>query len=97
MRAYEEFTGHAAGQVAEVQIEHPTSAAVVGRLVGVAYEAVRNGQTIKYMHEFAAGCEPTLAVAPGKQAQLLIVGGSYTFTDHGIVDVKPRRSRKSKR
>ncbi len=98
MKAFEEFTGHKSEHYATVKIDLPSSAAVVGRLVGVAYEAVRDGRTIKYMHEFEDGCEPTLAVAPGKLAQLLIVGGSYTFTDHGIVDVpvKKRRTRRSK-
>lgn len=96
MKTFEEFTGHKSEHFATVNINVPKSAAVVGKLLGVAYEAVRDGQTIRYMHEFAPGCEPTLAVAPGAQAQLLIVGGSYTFTDHGIVDVKPKKARKSR-
>lgn len=98
MKTFEEFTGHKSEHYATVEIDIPSEAAVVGKLIGVAYEAVRDGKTIRYMHEFEDGCEPTLAVAPRKQAQLLIVGGSYTFTDHGIVDVpvKKHRARKSK-
>lgn len=97
MRTFEEFTGHKSEHYATVKINVPKSAAVVGKLLGVAYEAVRDGQTIQYMHEFAKGCEPTLAVAPGAQAQLLIVGGSYTFTDHGIVDVPTKRARSKRK
>lgn len=97
MKTFEEFTGHKSEHVATVEISLPSSAAVVGKLIGIAYEAVRDGKTIQYMHPFEPGCEPTLAVAPGKQAQLLIVGGSYTFTDHGIVDVPVKKSRARKR
>lgn len=89
--AYEEFTGHKATKVETVNLQLPACATKIGSLLGVAYEAVRDGKKEKYFHEFNRKSRPTLAVSvssPGKPALLIIVGGHYTFTDHGIEDLR---------
>lgn len=84
---YEEFSGHEAVELGTVaKPVMPDVAAVIGELDGIAYEAVRDGVREKYFHEFAAKSRPLLCVSPdGKQ--LIILGGHYRFTDHGIVDI----------
>lgn len=89
-RAYEDFSGHKATKAIKVVIELPESAVQIGKLVGVAYEATRDGVTERYFHEFKKSSQPVLGIAcksPGSKAQIVIVGGKYTFTDHGIEDL----------
>jgi hypothetical protein len=83
---YEEFSGHPGEIVGTVdKPEMPDVAVVVGELEGIAYETVRDGIKEKYFHKFSKKARPLLCVSFDGQ-QLLIVGGEYEFTDHGIVD-----------
>jgi hypothetical protein len=91
-RRFTRFTGHDAEEVGRVEIPSlPKVATVIGELDGVMYMTVRDGNEEKYVHEFKGTAKPLLCVSPDG-AQLLIVGGSYLFTERGIVD-KPRKTR----
>lgn len=97
---YERFTGHEAESLGKVSVpDLPKVAAVIGDCDGVLYTTVRDGVTEKYIHEFAkADDKPLLCVTPdGKQ--LLLIGGTYDFTERGIVDgsdLKTRRALKGR-
>ena len=83
---YEEFTGHDATFIDNFDISLPSVAARIGFLDAVMYTTVRDGKTEKYIHEFKKHSRPLLAVSfDGRQ--LLVIGGSYQFTDRGIEDV----------
>lgn len=83
---YEQFSGHDADEFEQVEIPDPPAvAAVIGRLEGVIYSTVRDGEEERYIHRFRAKSQPLLCVSPDGR-QLLIVQGSYQFTDRGIVD-----------
>lgn len=90
---YEQFTGHDA--VDEFSIDKPTIPDVllaVGEIDGIMYSTIRDGVAEKYIHKFKKSCRPIFAVShDGKQ--LFMVGGSYTFTDRGIVDATTSRRR----
>lgn len=79
---YEDFTGQEADEIAEVQFKLPKVAIMVGKLEAVVYTTTRDGETEKYIHEFENNA-PILAVSDDGR-QLLIIGGNYEFTDHGI-------------
>jgi len=57
----------------------------IGKCDGVLYTTVRDGVTEKYIHEFKKAARPVL-VASFDGKQLLLIGGSFDFTDRGIVD-----------
>ena len=57
----------------------------VGRLDGVIYTTIRDGQTESYIHEFKKKSAPTL-ISSHSGKQLGLVGGDYTFKDSGIND-----------
>ena len=58
---------------------------VIGKLAGVLYDTVRDGEKLQYIHEFTGRSRPTLCASwDGKQ--IFIVDGHYNFTDEGIVD-----------
>ena len=82
---FRDFTGHDPEPIGRATIDVPKTAAVIGELEGVIYGTVRDGKKERYIHRFKASSRPLLCVSPdGKQ--LLIVGGSYEFTERGIVD-----------
>lgn len=83
---YERFTGHDAEVIGKFYIPAlPKTAVAIGTVDGIMYTTVRDGRTEKYIHKFKAKDKPVFAVTPdGKQ--ILFVGGSYTFTERGIVD-----------
>lgn len=84
-RLYKEFSGHDAEVVDVVDVPDYDTYMIVGELVGVAYEAVRDGVSEKYFHEFRKSSRPLLAAShDGKEIR--IIGGKYEFNDHGIVD-----------
>lgn len=86
MRLYSDFSGHDPEVIGTVEKpELPNICVAVGELDGIAYEAVRDGVKEKYFHKFAKKARPLLCVS-FDGAQLFILGGSYDFTDHGIVD-----------
>lgn len=73
----------------------------MGDLLGIAYQAKRDGKTDRYFHEFAPHARGKL-VARDDGRRLYIDGGSYIVTDHGIEDmpklftVNPSPRRKGK-
>jgi hypothetical protein len=86
-RAFEDFTGRKARKVTVEKIDDgPVTGWEMGPLVGVAYEAVRDGQRDRYFHEFAKSARPRL-VARDDGRQLYIAGGRYNVTERGVEDM----------
>jgi len=83
---YESFSGHAADEAATIELPDDFDALVcIGQCDGVLYTTVRDGKTEKYIHQFSRSSRPLLTCTPdGKN--LVIIGGSYQFTELGIVD-----------
>jgi len=83
---YTRFTGHEADEL--VSIDNPVmpdTMLVIGDIDGVMYTTIRDGQVEKYVHQFKQKCRPLFCVShDGKQ--LFMLGGSYDFTERGIVD-----------
>ena len=83
---YERFTGHKATE--SVMVDKPVLPdvmLVVGDIDFIGYTTVRDGVTEKYIHKFTKKCRPLFSVShDGKQ--LFMLGGSYDFTELGIVD-----------
>lgn len=86
VRGFRDFTGMDPAHVEMVPgYEKPDVAFQVGPLLGVIYEAVRDGEREQYIHRFKKKARPLLASSPdGKQ--LYMLGGAYRFTERGIVD-----------
>lgn len=82
---FADFSGHDAQPWLRVRVPVPKVALVVGRCDGVLYTTVRDGRTEKYIHKFKAKSAPALCASPDGN-QLFIVGGSFEFTERGIVD-----------
>lgn len=79
------FSGHEPRFVDEYAMKVPTVGMQVGLVTGIMYKAKRDGVTEEYLHEFTGKSRPILAVSPDGR-QILILGGDYQFTDHGIED-----------
>lgn len=85
-RLYTQFTGHEADEFVEVDKPvMPDVMLVIGDVDGILYTTVRDGNEESYIHEFEKKCRPLFCVAPDGKA-LFILGGSYDFTERGIVD-----------
>lgn len=82
---FEEFAGRKPRRADELDHETPEVVIQVGSVVGIQYETTRDGETAEYYHEFRRKSRPILCVGTDGQ-NLLIVGGRYEFTDHGIED-----------
>lgn len=85
----EDFSGHKAQVVGKVNIPNPPKMALaIGEVLGIIYRTKRDGVMENYIHRFVKVSRPLLATShDGKQ--LLLIGGSYNFTERGIVDKKP--------
>ena len=85
-RLYEDFTGQEPEEISIVdKPEMPDVLLAIGRVTGLMYETVRDGQLEDYIHEFSGKARPTFAVShDGKR--LFMLGGAYNFTARGIVD-----------
>jgi hypothetical protein len=85
-KLYEDFTGHEASEYQT--LDKPVLPDVmlqVGDIDFIGYTTVRDGKTEKYIHKFSKKCRPLFTVShDGKQ--LFMLGGSYDFTELGIVD-----------
>lgn len=81
----ERFSGHKATSVMRVQEKDVKTGLVVGKLDGVLYSTVRDGNAEKYIHRFRNKSRPLLA-ASSDGTQLRIVGGQFEFTEAGIED-----------
>jgi hypothetical protein len=83
---FEAFTGDEAEHSERITVPPlPKAATFVGLCDGVLYTAVRDGQRQRFIHRFRLKDRPVLACSPDGR-QLLLLGGSYEFTDRGIVD-----------
>jgi hypothetical protein len=85
-RLYEDFTGHQAEYV-EV-FDKPVIPGVlvnIGYCDGILYTTVRDGKVERYIHQFSKKARPLFCVSPDGQT-LWLLGGSYDFTERGIVD-----------
>jgi len=85
-KLYSDFTGHEATEYEMVDkpVIHDVML-LVGDVDGILYTTVRDGKTEKYIHKFKAASRPLFTVShDGKQ--LYMLGGSYDFTELGIVD-----------
>lgn len=82
---YQQFTGMNPESISRVDVRLPQSALVIGNLVAVMYETVRDGKVERYKHTFRARSRPLLAASSDGKS-LLILGGGFQFTDRGIVD-----------
>jgi len=85
-RAFEEFHGAPSKRQRRVFVPDPPEAGwLLGRVIGVVYEAERDGETHQYMHEFRRRSAPDLVVSEDGKA-LYFGGGNYQVTDRGIED-----------
>lgn len=85
--AYRNFTGALPKGAYTVKLDRgPQAAYRLGSLVGVAYEATRDGVTERYFHEFTKAARPDLAVRDDGR-QLYVTRGRYRVTDRGIEDM----------
>lgn len=83
---YADFTGHEALDIFSVDKPViPDVMLAVGQIDGIMYSTVRDGVPEKYIHKFKKSCRPTFAVSHDGKS-LYMIGGSYTFTDRGIID-----------
>lgn len=103
-KAFTEFSGHRPNKVVKRQLDDKEVTGYrLGSLLGVAYEARRDGKTDRYFHEFGKKARPDLVVKDDG-SQLYISGGNYAVTDHGIEDMpalfvvnpSPRRKKAAK-
>lgn len=86
-RAYKAFTGHEPTQEKVARLDSKNVAGYrLGPMVGVAYEATRDGKTDQYFHRFKQKARPDL-VSRSDGKQLYITGGDYKVTDRGIEDM----------
>lgn len=86
---FTDFTGHKDVSLSKVGIpQMPVAVLAIGQVDGIMYSTVRDGIAEKYIHRFKSSARPLLTASPdGKQ--LYLIGGSYDFTERGIVDRKP--------
>lgn len=86
-KAYEDFTGRkpTVARVSRLPSQNVTGWQM-GPLVGVAYEATRDGKRQRYFHEFKKSARPNL-VAQDDGRKLYIEGGRYKVTDRGVEDM----------
>lgn len=83
-----DFSGHDPRKVQKITVpDMPKAVLAIGEVLGVMYRTRRDGKLINYLHKFRTlQSRPLLTVSPdGKQ--IVLIGGSYTFTDRGIEDV----------
>jgi hypothetical protein len=85
-KLYSDFSGHEASEYETLDKPIlPDVMLKVGEIDFVGYTTVRDGKTEKYIHKFSKKCRPLFTVShDGKQ--LFMLGGSYDFTERGIVD-----------
>lgn len=87
IRAFEDFKGERPGKVRRSRLpDSDVTGWEMGPLVGVAYEARRDGKTQQYFHEFKKAARPRL-VAGVDGRSLYIDGGRFKVADRGIEDM----------
>lgn len=89
VRAFKDFKGEAPTKLRRARLpDKPVVGWQMGPMVGVAYEARRDGKVSQYFHEFKKSARPNL-IAQDDGRQLYIQGGRYRVTDRGIEDMPP--------
>lgn len=87
IRAFEDFKGEKPARLRRSRLpDGDVTGWEMGPMVGVAYEARRDGKTQQYFHEFKKSARPRL-VAQDDGRKLYIDGGSFKVTDRGIEDM----------
>jgi hypothetical protein len=87
VRAFEAFKGEKPARLRRARLpDGDVTGWQMGPLVGVAYEARRDGKTDQYFHEFKRNARPNL-VAQDDGRRLYIEGGRFRVTDRGIEDM----------
>lgn len=83
---YRKFTGMHPKFIKKIRVKaRPKIMLAIGPCDGILYSTVRDGGLEEYIHKFKKGSRPLLCSSPdGKQ--LFLIGGSYDFTQDGIVD-----------
>jgi hypothetical protein len=82
---YESFTGHDAGYIDKINLPIAREVVRVGPCDGILYSTVRDGKPEKYIHKFKKSARPLL-VSSFDGRTLYLIGGSYKFTERGIID-----------
>jgi hypothetical protein len=86
-KAFEDFSGHVPRKVRTSRLpDEPVTGWEMGPVVGIAYEAKRDGAKRQYFHEFKKAARPSL-VSKDDGSQLYIDGGRYKVTERGIEDM----------
>lgn len=86
-KAFEDFSGHRATKIKTSRLDdRDVTGWRMGPVVGIAYEATRDGERQRYFHEFKKSARPDL-VAKDDGSQLYIDGGKYKVTERGIEDM----------
>ena len=80
---YRAFHGHDPEYLDTVTVTEYDVVCKIGDCLHIAYQTPEGE---RYIHRFKKACRPILAVSPdGKQ--LILLSGSYEFTELGIVDI----------
>lgn len=88
--AYEEFTGEIADSITIYDLpDHDQAGFYLGETVGIAYKALRDGETDVYYHEFAEEAAPSLVASHDGDGLYLLGGDFHVKPSHGIVDNMP--------
>ena len=83
-----DFSGHNPKRLNKISIPNtPNVGLAIGQVLGIIYQTKRDGVLEKYIHRFTSKQSRPLLVTSPDGKQLLLVGGSYNFTDRGIVNV----------
>lgn len=86
-----DFSGHTAKPLGKFAFpDNPGVGVAIGNVLGISYSTKRDGVNENYYHAFRNVNSRPLLVTSSDGKQLYLIGGSYSFTDRGIVD-KQRR------
>lgn len=86
MKLRERFSGHVSGVENHPKPVVPDRLVAIGPVLGIMYEAERDGVKEKYIHEFRARQSRPLLTASPDGSSLWLLGGAYHFTKYGILD-----------
>lgn len=82
---YVQFRGENPELIDKVTLDVAPVMLLIGECDGVLYTTRRDGHIEKYIHQFRKSSRPLLA-SSHDGTQLYLLGGSYNFTDQGIID-----------
>lgn len=84
-RRFKAFTGREPDRVEKIPIEPmPRAGLAFGELLEIGYLSYRDG--LPYRHSFRPLRSRPLVVSTPDGKRLLLIGGSYSFTERGIVN-----------